>query len=129
MCHRIGRGPTGTSGLGTRSEKSRIRIPCPPQKITTFIGSPHLGSRYGDDELTPPVANARELCRDLVLQIPREDQHVVGTSFPQRLDRQYRNVDTGAEPALLVRVAVDHEVDEVGSDTAVIEHGHALAGG
>ena len=38
LCHRIGRWPIGTIGLGMASEYSRSRSPRPPQKITTFIG-------------------------------------------------------------------------------------------
>src|SRR5438105_4267356 len=37
-CQRIGRYPIVTMGLGTFSPASRIRIPRPPQKSTTFIG-------------------------------------------------------------------------------------------
>jgi hypothetical protein len=37
MCHKIGCEPTGIIGLGMLSEYSRIRVPRPPQKSTTFI--------------------------------------------------------------------------------------------
>src|SRR5262245_26536536 len=37
MCHKIGRSPTGTMGLGRYSVSSRKRVPKPPQNITTFI--------------------------------------------------------------------------------------------
>src|SRR4051812_19131103 len=43
MCHKIGRSPMRSIGLGISSETSRIRTPRPPQKITTFmiIRCPH----------------------------------------------------------------------------------------
>jgi len=37
MCHRIGRPPIGTIGLGRNSVSSRKRVPSPPQRITTCI--------------------------------------------------------------------------------------------
>jgi hypothetical protein len=36
----IGCEPTGIIGFGMLSEYSRIRVPSPPQKSTTFIGYP-----------------------------------------------------------------------------------------
>ena len=35
MCHRTGRPPMSTRGLGSRSLTSRIRVPMPPHRITT----------------------------------------------------------------------------------------------
>src|SRR5882672_5802154 len=44
MCHNIGCEPIGIMGLGMFSEYSRIRVPRPPQKSTTFIlGNAHMG--------------------------------------------------------------------------------------
>src|SRR5271170_2367529 len=37
MCHRIGRPPISTIGLGLTSVSSTSRVPSPPAKITTFI--------------------------------------------------------------------------------------------
>src|SRR5262245_18540443 len=39
MCHNIGCEPTGIMRFGIFSEYSRIRVPRPPQKSTTFIGA------------------------------------------------------------------------------------------
>src|SRR5689334_20090773 len=38
ICHRMGREPTGTMGLGRNSVSSRSLVPLPPQRITTFMG-------------------------------------------------------------------------------------------
>src|SRR5208283_771804 len=37
MCHRIGRPPISTIGLGRNSVSSRRRVPNPPHRTTTFI--------------------------------------------------------------------------------------------
>src|ERR1700682_6449772 len=39
-CHKIGWWPMGNIGFGKPSEYSRIRMPRPPQKSTTFIPTP-----------------------------------------------------------------------------------------
>src|SRR5689334_16633079 len=90
-CHSIGRVPSITRGFGNVSEYSRIRMPKPPQKRTTFIvwsllhmpNKPRVPSRgsggyssggyngrYGDwhDETPAPLANEVELRHDLVLR-------------------------------------------------------------
>src|SRR3954451_2042370 len=36
MCQRIGLPPMSTIGFGRNSVSSRIRVPCPPQRMTTF---------------------------------------------------------------------------------------------
>src|SRR5271166_3097142 len=36
ICHRMGRPPISTMGLGRYSVSSRKRVPSPPQSITTF---------------------------------------------------------------------------------------------
>src|SRR6185503_5886076 len=40
MCHRIGRPPISTIGLGRNSVSSRNRVPSPPHRMTTFIEFP-----------------------------------------------------------------------------------------
>src|SRR5216684_1311656 len=37
MCHRMGRPPISTIGLGRRCVSSLIRVPSPPARITPFI--------------------------------------------------------------------------------------------
>lgn len=85
------------------------------------------GDRH--DELPAPFVDVGELGADLVVEVPREDQHVVGTCPVELLDGEHGHVHAGAEAAVLVRVAIDDEVDEVLTDAAVVEHRHALAGG
>src|SRR5215207_10053662 len=113
------------------SEYSRIRVPRPPQKSTTFmisvlgIDDRHIGDR--DDELAAPGADVTHLLDDLVLEVPRQDQDVVGLELVERLDRMDRDVHAGGEPAVLVRVAIDRELEEVGADPAIVQKRVALA--
>src|SRR5438874_12795209 len=39
-CHRIGRSPISTIGLGLCAVSSDMRVPYPPARITTFIKPP-----------------------------------------------------------------------------------------
>jgi hypothetical protein len=68
------------------------------------------------------------LMDDLVLQVPGEDQDVVGPGLIDCLDRTDRDVHAGGEAAVLVGVSVDREVEEIGSDSAIVEERIALAG-
>src|SRR5262245_57050883 len=82
--------------------------------------------RDRDDELGPPLARVRQLLEDLVLEVPGEYEDVVGPSFSDPLGSVDRDVRAREEAALLVRVAVDGEVDEVAADPAVVEQRVAL---
>src|SRR5262245_39050950 len=66
------------------------------------------------------------LLHDLVLEIPRKDQNVVGHGVVDRLDRVDGDVHAGRVAAMLVRVAIDGEVQEVGADACVVEQSIAL---
>src|SRR5689334_10452993 len=79
----------------------------------------HGGNRH--DELRAPLPRVRELGDDLVLEVPGKDEDVVGPRLPQALGRVDRDVGTGREAAVLVWIAVDGVVDEVGPDPAVVE--------
>ena len=47
MCQRIGRPPISTIGLGRNSVSSRMRVPWPPQSITTFGLTAVIGQSIG----------------------------------------------------------------------------------
>ena len=109
-----------------------MRVPSPPQNRTTFIdqapcGSMTVTSGMGTMNLPPQSADMAHLRDDLVLQVPGQDQDVVGLGLVDRLDRQDRNVHARREAAVLVGVAVDGEVEEVGADAAIVEQRVALA--
>ena len=125
-CQRTGRGPIGIIGFGATSEASRIRRPCPPQKMTTFTAPPPPGSGR---RTARPTRARRQLRHDLVLQVPGQDQDVVGTCLLERVGMPDRDVRAGQELPLLVRVAVDRELEEVRTDAAVVEQRVPLARG
>src|SRR5688500_11024378 len=98
-------------------------MPIPPQNRTTFTvlllfprcapgirrtvpesaGScQDLHFRNRHDELSTPLADIRELRDDLVLQVPRQNQHVIGAGLPDSLGGKDRNMSAGEKPAVLV---------------------------
>src|SRR5690606_3676067 len=89
--------------------------------------SDHVNFWYGDDELSPPLPHEGFLLDDLRLEVPRQDQHVVGPRLADALGRADRDACPGQEVALLLRVPVDGVVDEIAADPAVVEQGVALA--
>src|SRR5271156_4080867 len=109
-CHSIGRSPIMAIGLGALLTPSRIRIPRPPQNKTTFtihtsLDDVELGDR--EDELPAPGTDVVELLADLIPQVPRQDEDVIGPGFGQAFRRVDRNVRAGQELPLLDRAAVD----------------------
>src|SRR6516225_9043338 len=133
-CQSTGRYPILTIGFGLSPDASRSRVPSPPQNRTTFIDDhppsstswDDLGRWDRDDELPAPLADVRHLGDDLVLHVPRKDEDVVGTAPVDLSGLEDRDVRTRKEQALLVRVAVDGEVEEVRADPAVVEERVAL---
>src|SRR5271165_5067787 len=124
-------------GLGILSAYSRSRMPRPPQKRTTFISEipfrrPHpeaamrssfvnLHGRNGNDELSAPFPDKRKLLHDLVLQVPRENKHIVWTSGPQVFRREDGDMRAGQKSTMLVRVAIHGEIQKILADAAVIQ--------
>ena len=80
-----------------------------------------------DDELAAPGADVTHLMDDLVLEVPRQDQDVVGLEIVESGHRMDRHMHAGREPAVLVRVAIDRELEEVGADPAIVQQRIALA--
>src|SRR5919112_3128909 len=112
----------GIIGFGRDSGPVRIRMPSPPQKMTTFTdvslaGLEDLEPGQRDDELAAPVPDVAELIGDLVPEVPGHDQDVVRPLLRESLRRVDRDVGAREEPALFERVAVDGERDLVGADT------------
>src|SRR5579884_1685579 len=113
-CRRHARPGTGReAGAGRPARRQRGRAP--------GGSSDHrrLGDR--DDELRPPGARVRELRHDFVLEVPGEDEDVVGPGLVEPRRGEDGDVRPRQELAVLVRVAVDGEVDEVGANAAVVE--------
>src|ERR1700722_14179357 len=85
--------------------------------------------RRARSEASAPLADEAELLDDLVLQVPRQDQHHIWSVLAQSLRRADRNVRARQEVALLVRVQVACVVDEIAADAAVVEQCVALRRG
>src|SRR5271155_4377155 len=118
-----------------------MRRPSPPQKSTTFTAGPpapnydsfarraakfsrvHLDGRNRHDELPAPLANVSILLNDFILQVPRQDEKIIGLRFLDALRPKDRNVRAGQKPAVLVRIAVHRVVNKIGADTAIIQQG------
>src|SRR5713226_292117 len=135
-CHKIGRSPIWTIGLGVVSPASLILIPSLPQKSTTFIG---LSSRWvvlavrlwssvayrrfrdRSDEFSAPLADKRHLLHNLTFQVPRKNQEVIGPRFADFIGVVDRNVRAWCKSPLLVGVAIHGIVDEVLPSPTVIQ--------
>src|SRR4029078_9877453 len=106
-------------------------VPRPPQNSTTFMSKLlGIGDRYfgnGNNEFRAPFLHGTHLLDDLVLKIPRQDEDVVGLGDRDSVKRQDRDVHSRSETPVLVGIAVDGKVEEVGADSAVVEQCVALA--
>ena len=59
--------------------------------------------------------------RNLGSEIPGHDDDVVGPLLFEPLDGMLGNVCAGQKPAVLVRVTIDGELDQVRADPTVVE--------
>src|ERR1044071_8917493 len=84
--------------------------------------------RDGDDEFAAPFANFVHLIDDLLFEIPGQDEDVIGFRFKDFSGSEDRNMSAREELALLVRVAIDGVVEEIGADTAIIEQSVTFSG-
>src|SRR5262245_44093884 len=63
----------------------------------------------------------RELRHDLVLEVPGQDEDVVRTVLLERLGMPDRDVGSRQVLTLLIRIAVDRVVEEIGANTAEVQ--------
>src|SRR4026208_1553620 len=85
--------------------------------------------RDGNDELRAPFTDMAHLLHDFILEVPRQDQDVVRLGLVDRFHREDRNVHARRVAAVLVRVAIDREIQEIGADNGVVEERGALSRG
>src|SRR6476660_2008752 len=78
-------------------------------------------------EPTAPLAHKRQLLRDLIAKVPWEDEHEIGSRLSQCVRVTNWNLRPRKILPLLVRAAVDRELDKVASNAAVVEERIALA--
>src|SRR5688572_17610555 len=84
----------------------------------------YLWNRY---HATPaPGPNRFEPRNDVVLQVPAQEQHVVGPRLFDQFRRSDRDVTAGQIPSMLLGVGVDGVIDQFPGDPAVVEQRVAL---
>src|SRR5437899_1364118 len=67
------------------------------------------------------------LLDNLTLQVPRQNEDVVGPGLVDRLHRQDRDMHSRRELAMLMGIAIDGEIEKVRSDPAIVKKRIALA--
>ena len=87
-----------------------------------------MQGRQREDELAAPVGDVGELFGQLRLEVPRQCEDDVGPVLVDLGGLVDRNACARRESTVLVRVAVDGVLEQVGADSAVVEQGVALAG-
>src|SRR5437879_10012076 len=81
----------------------------------------------GHNKLASPFSNAGHLRHDLVFEVPRQNEQIVGLGFLDLVGMQNRDMRSGPELALLVGLAVHGVVNEIRANTAVIQKRIAFA--
>ena len=76
-------------------------------------------SRLGNwnHKSSAPAVHKRQLSHDLGLQVPRQDQHIVWSDFRNMLWRQNRNTRARQEATMLVRIAINGEINEISTES------------
>ena len=92
----------------------------------TLIKNSRLRDR--NDETAAPSSDDAHLLDDLVLEIPWQQQHVIGSSLGDGIGCQDRNAVTRQITALLEDIAIDCEFDNIRSDAAIVQQRIALGG-
>src|SRR5262245_19977216 len=123
------RGRAIPGGMGRMSGRSgSASLPAPRGRRCRWTSSAHPDLWNGHDTAAAPFTDVRELFDDLVLQIPRQDQHVVRAGLLDPLRRKDRGVRAGQKPVVLVRGPADRGLEEVLPDTAFVAARMDLAG-
>lgn len=124
--HRLGHifGIFAYSGTKTTAEKNHfhdLALLCEQGRINQG----HVRNRY--DELATPFHYMLHLPDDFLLEVPRQDQNIIGFETVDDRGVKDRNMHSGRKASVLVRIAIDREIEKVGPDTAIIEQGITLA--
>src|SRR6266581_5979607 len=81
-----------------------------------------------NNELSAPLSNKSHLLHDFISQIPRQNQEIIRPHFPDFLRRVDRDVRSRRKTPVLIRVAVNRVIEEIGADSTVVEKRIPLAG-
>ena len=77
--------------------------------------------------LAPQALVVVHLVHYLLSQIPGEDQNIIRSRCVDRLDRHDRNVHARRVPAVLVRIPIHGEIQEIRTNAAIVEQSIAFA--
>src|SRR6267378_2157615 len=111
------------SPLSPRARTRHLQL-----KVSAGLGiDGYFGNRH--NKLASPFSNAGHLRHDLVFEIPRQNEQIVGLGFLDLVGMQDRDMRSGEELALLVGIAVHGVVDEIRADATVIQQRVAFARG
>src|SRR5208282_629681 len=91
-----------------------------------FCGSDHGYCGNGNDELTAVVAIGLLLRKDLLGEIPRQQQGVIGLRLGEPLRRDDRQVGARGQPALFIGAAIRDKVYHFSSQPEEIQQRAAL---
>src|SRR5207248_10209333 len=80
-----------------------------------------LEFRNGDNEPAAPKANIAHLRNDFFTQIPRQDQHKIGLGLGDRSRVVNRYARPRKEVVLLVRAPIDGEIEELRSNSTIVQ--------
>ena len=105
-----------------------MTLACPEELLDKANRAPLNDRNFWDWYYEPgtPAADAGELTHDLVFEVPRQDQHVIGLGFKNPLWRKNRNMGAWQVPAMFVWVAINGIVQKIDADTAIVEQSIAL---
>src|SRR5882762_10331507 len=79
------------------------------------------GPRYRYDKFSAPRPDIAHLFHDFVLDVPRQDHHVIGLGLGDSVRTEYREASPREKHPLFLRCAVNGVLKEVGADTAIIQ--------
>src|SRR6516162_1632503 len=105
-----------------------MTLVCPEELLDKASRAPLNDRNFWDWYYEPgtPATDIGELAHDLVFEVPRQDQHVIGLGFINPLWRKNRNMGAWQISAMFVWVAINGIVQKIGADTAIVEQRIAL---
>src|SRR5271170_355361 len=79
-------------------------------------------ARHGHDEFPAAVAIRLLLTKNLIGEIPAQQEHVVGHFLQQLFGAEDREVFSGHVETLFMNVAVHYEIHKLHADADVVDH-------
>src|SRR5690242_7155495 len=118
--------------VGRRQPMAEVEQSAPsgPRLARCSLLTGHLNYRHFWDwyhKLTAPFTDVGILLDHLTLQIPRQNEHVIGFGFANLVRLMDRDVSAGQEFALLMRASINHIIEEIRTDPAVVQKSVSLS--